>query len=248
MKFQINGLVLRESCIGDNDKIVTLLTSEQGLINVLVRGAKSIRSSKVSTTQLFAYSNFVLYKSNKGYIVDDGSVKEIFFGLRNDIKKLALAQYFCEISLALSPHSGDAGEFLRIILNSLYYIEKEKKDNLIIKSIFEMRMCSISGYMPNLVGCSVCGCHDAEIMYFLIEEGIIKCGTCCKGADYRAEDVSKGVLMALRHIIYSPVEKIFNFSISQESLKRLSLITERYIVNHIDINFKALRFYKDICV
>lgn len=247
MKVQIDGLVLKESYTGDSDKVIMILTSEEGLISVLVRGAKSVRSNKVSSTQLFSYSHFVLYKSNKGYIVDDADVQEMFFGLRNNIEKLALAQYFCELSLALSPrNSGGAGEFLRVILNCLYYLEKSKKHDLIIKSIFEMRMCSISGYMPDLVGCNECGCYDSDIMYFIIEDGIIKCGKCRKDGNVKYVKVSRGVLMALRHIIYSPIEKIFNFSISEESLKSLSSITEKYIINHLDISFKALKFYKDI--
>ena len=35
----------------------------------------------------------------------------MFFSLRTDFEKLSLAQYFCELALALAPEKMEAGDF-----------------------------------------------------------------------------------------------------------------------------------------
>ena len=55
MPEKIKGLVLRETQIGDYDKIMTVLTAEYGKLSVFARGAKRLKSPLFVNTQLFPY-------------------------------------------------------------------------------------------------------------------------------------------------------------------------------------------------
>ena len=46
MKFQTDGLIIREQNIGENDKLVWVLTKSHGVLRAFAKGAKSLKSAK----------------------------------------------------------------------------------------------------------------------------------------------------------------------------------------------------------
>ena len=52
----LEGIVLKERTVGEQDKFIDVLTKEKGLIEISVRGARKINGKSSSSTQLFAYS------------------------------------------------------------------------------------------------------------------------------------------------------------------------------------------------
>ena len=47
---------------------------------------------------------------------------DLFFGAGSDILILSVAQYFCELCAVLGPVDSEGEEFLRLVLNSLYFL------------------------------------------------------------------------------------------------------------------------------
>ncbi len=246
MQINTEGLIIMEKSVGENDRLVTVLTKSEGLIRAFVRGAKNIKNKNSVSTQLLCYSRLAIYQGREKYIIDEASTIEVFFALRYDIEKLALAQYFCELTLALAPENHQAGDFLRLILNSLYYLSNNKKNDRIIKAVFEMRMMALAGYMPDLVCCCNCAKFESDQMYFIPEEGKIKCDDCYKGESRYAISLNMGALTALRHSIYAEFNKIFAFDLSGKSLDQFSVSAEKYIKLTLDRKFKTLDFYYNV--
>lgn len=223
---------------------MTVLTKEQGLIKAFVRGAKSLSDKKQSATGLLCYSELSVYRGKDSYIIDDAEPIEVFFNLRSDIVKLSLAQYFCEISMELAPEESDANDFLRLLLNSLYMLANDKRPAEQLKAIFELRSIAISGYAPDLVACDVCGEYETPKMYFDIDKGLLYCENC---VEYQTLfELDLGLVRALRHIIFSTLEDLFNFSLSESNYQELSYITEKYLCSRTDRGYKTLDFYKSI--
>ncbi len=65
----VHGLVVRETDVGEYDKILTLVTNELGKITVSVKGAKSLKSKNLAACQPFAYYTYLLRKSKNFYYV-----------------------------------------------------------------------------------------------------------------------------------------------------------------------------------
>ena len=244
MRTNTDGLILKEQNIGEKDKLVTVLTRHNGLVRAFVRGAKSVKNRKNSSTGMFCYSKISLYKNKETYIIDEAEPIELFFELRTDLEKLALAQYFAEIIISLVQEDELAEEHLRLMLNSLYFLANSKMPNEQIKAITEMRLMCIAGYMPDLTACERCGAEDTNTMYFDIEDGIIYCENCVATDLLYPLDI--GLVKALRHIAFSDFEKIYSFRMEDYALPDLSYITEKYLVSKLQRNFKTLEFYKEI--
>ncbi|MEG0978979.1 MAG: DNA repair protein RecO [Oscillospiraceae bacterium] len=244
MHIKTDGLVIREQNTGESDRLVTILTREHGVLRAFVRGAKNIKSRNLSSTQLLCYSHFTLYRTKDSYIVDNAEAIEVFFDLRKDIENLSLALYLAEVSSELSPQEDNAEEFLRLLLNSLHLLCKSKRNPLLIKSTLELRALSASGYMPDLLACSTCGEFESDIMYFNISSGTLTCSKC--GTKESGEKLSNGVISAMRYIIYSDFAKIFDFNLSDDCTKQLSFVSERYLMQQTQRNFKTLDFYYSV--
>lgn len=247
MKEKTEGLIIGEQNIGENDKLVTVLTKSDGVIKGFVRGAKSLRSPKCSATQLLCYSRMSLYLRRDSYIIDDVSSIEMFIKLRNNVDKMSLAQYFCELAARLCPASQPAEEYLSLILNALYLLCNSLKDTLLIKACVELRLLCLCGYMPDLVMCRLCGSYESKTMYFNVKNGSLVCENCknhAKGTHFIKAPIS--VITAMRHIIYSDNKKIFSFTLSDENLHVLNKLTESYLINVTETDFKTLVYYKII--
>ena len=246
MEIKTKGLIIREQIVSEGDSLVTILTKFNGVIKAFVKGAKNIRNKNFSSVQLFCYSEFSIYKGRNKYIINESSLIDSFFRLRRDIEKLALTQYFCEIIFNLVQEGVNSEEILRFTLNSFHRIANTKLNISVTKSIFEFRIISMSGYMPNLISCYRCVSIRGKEIFFSCKEGGIVCSECLVGGDKELIKINFSVLSALRHIVYSDFNKIFSFELGKENQQLLSFITEKYLLNFIEKDLKTLKFYKSL--
>ena len=244
MRTNTDGLILKEQNIGEKDKLVTVLTRHNGLVRAFVRGAKSFKNRKNSSTGMFCYSKLSLYRNKDSYIIDEAEPVETFFGLRNDLDKISLAQYFSELVISLVQEEEPAEEYLRLILNSLHFLSRGTLPIEQVKAITELRLMCIAGFMPNLIACERCGEYETNTMYFDVEDGLIYCENCISSQALFQLDI--GLVKALRHIAFSDFEKIYSFKMEDYAISDLSYITEKYLLSKLQRNFKTLDFYNSI--
>ena len=238
-------LIIREKSIGDNDKLLTVLSRELGVINVYASGAKSIKSKKGAATCLLSYSSLTLKKKGEFFRVSEASPIKIFFKTGNYIEALSLAQYFCELAINHAPSDESSEQVLRLFLNALHFLTERKRNIHLIKAIVELRLLSIIGYMPNLIACKKCLKYENEIMYFDTVEGCLYCSSCHTFQRGFAA-VNGALIMAMRHIVYSDFDKIFSFNLTDEAAVALSKISEVYLINKTENNLKTLQFFNSL--
>lgn len=242
MTFKTDGIVIKEGATGEQDRIVTLLTRDRGVIKAFANGARNPKNKNVSSTGLLCYSDFLINKTQKGvYVIREATAKEVFFSLRSDIVRLSLAQYFAELTYELSPREEDSSDYLSLLLNSVYLLMKGEKNLRQIKAVIEMRMLSMAGYMPSVVACGNCGSFESETMFFSTFTGELFCEN-CKPLE-RTHKIPLGVVTAIRHICFSDSNKIFSFSLPEESISLLSEVTEKYLRNITARRYKTLEFF-----
>ncbi len=236
------GLVIREQSIGESDRLITVLTAQYGLVRAFSRGAKKTKSKKLAATSLLAYGEFTFVKTKDAYSVEDALVKEVFFELRQDVEKMALAQYFCQLANEFCEEDYESEEVLRLFLNALWFLKSGKKSPDFIKAVVEFRLMSLSGYMPALLACDKCGTYESEYMYFSSETGRLYCDNCISTGQGLC--LSASVIHAMRHVSLSDFEKIFSFSLGDDALKRFCEISELYLLRKTERKFSTLDFYK----
>ena len=245
MKFQTDGLIIKEQNFGENDKLIWVLTRTHGVIHAVAKGAKSLKSAKGAPTSLLSYSRLTFYQTKDRYTVGDALSLRIFFKLRSDVRKMCLAQYFCELALQICPREQPADKFLSLTLNALYLLSEGKRSEQLVKPCYEMRLSCMAGYMPDLLMCSDCGSYTAEAMLFHPQSGAISCAS---HGHQREGDIILGeaALTALRHTVFADDDKLFSFGLSDEGLRQLNAASESYLRCRFEKDFPTLTFYKNI--
>lgn len=242
MRMNTDALVLKVTDTGESDRLLTLLTSEYGVLRAFANRAKKINSKFLGATQSLCYADFSIYTGRDSYIIDDANAKEVFFGLRSDIERLALGQYFCALSAELAPEMEPAGEYLRVVLNSLHMLEKQMRSPQFLKAVTELKLLSFAGFMPDLTACRGCSSPLAGETVFNPSQGCVYCRSCANTGIV----LTSGVLAAMRHICSSKIERIYSFSLPEQDEKRLAEATEKFLLVQTGHSFKALEFYKTI--
>ena len=88
-------MIIKETKVGEGNKIFTIITAEHGKIQASGAGVRSYKSKLGSGCSLFCYSDFVLKKSKSKdiYSIVSADKKMDFFDIRYDIEKVALVNY-----------------------------------------------------------------------------------------------------------------------------------------------------------
>lgn len=263
MQFATNGLITRIYDVGASDKMLNIITEDRGRIGVMVKGGRSPQSKMRSISQLFTYANFEISQKGNLYWLRGGEVINPFYSLSLDITRVALASYLCDIGNELTDEGGEDDGILRLLLNSLYLLDKGNKDHRIVKSVFEFRAAVLSGYCPELSYCAYCKEQFADFTYLDVMGGRLICTDCLSKKGNKVENISNefeytpetsvlcglspSALAALRYIASAQDSRVFSFDVKDDGeLNELSKATETYILNHLERGFESLEFYKSV--
>lgn len=248
MQLSVDAVVIREKRLEEQDRLLTLLTRDRGVIITYAKGAARMKGGMVSCTELLCYSHFKVFENKERAFVDGAESNTVFFGIRQELTKLSLATYFCQLCCELIPPLERDEGYLRLMLNSLHFLEKDKLEPALLKPLFELRILAMSGYMPDLVACSVCGKLPGDELWFSPLTGVVYCGDCRPKVDTTLLPLSKSCFEAMRHIIYSDFGKLFAFRLSPESVAELGKVCRAYLLAQVERMLPALNYYETICL
>ena len=218
------ALVLRTVDYKETDKILTLLTRDQGKLTASARGCRKKGSAIAAGCQLLAWSEVVLYDYQGRWAVKEAAAERLFQGVRDDIERLALGCYFAEVAELLAVEGESSPELLSLTLNSLHALDKmQDKPPALVKAAFEWKAMALAGYEPLIDGCDVCGAEPPEEPRFHLREGVLHCAGCKGGV---GEGISMPLppraLAALDHIVHGDPKRLFSFRLEGEDLKQLT--------------------------
>jgi len=240
------GLILREVKYKEADRILTVLTADEGKISAKARGALRKSSKTGAATQLFAFSELTMFENRGYYTVNEASTIEEFKGLREDISALSLASYFAECAEALSDEDQPDPMLLQLILNCLFALSERLYSQEHIKAAFELRSMCLSGYGPDLSACTVCGCTELEEPYFSAQNGVICCKSCRSASAAAGIRLCPDSLRALKYITECEPRRILSFSLPPDAEKRLCAAAEAYLLTQTERRFASLDYWKNI--
>lgn len=240
------ALVLREVKYKEADKILTVLTQDEGKLTVSARGVMRRGSKLAAACQLLTFSEMTLFETRGKWYLDEAQTVEQFLGLREDLALLALGTYFAELLEAVSDEDSPNPEVLRLGLNSLYALSGGLFPPEHIKAVFELRLMCLSGYEPALDCCPVCGKEDMDAPVFSTLGGTVLCGK-CRNLDYgETFALCPASLAAMRHISSAENKRIFSFALDEPSAKRLYTVCEAYVRAQLERRFSALDYWRSV--
>ena len=234
------AVVARRTDYAESNCMLTLFAEELGVISACAYGIKGKKSRLRAVAQPLCFAEFVLVKGGGDiYRVEAADIIEAFYPISEDIEKLALANYFIELSG--DNFSAADGRILSLLLNTLYALAYKETESLVVKAVFELKMMQYSGYEPSLDACIKCGSGESLVCFDFAGGAV--CADCAK--DFNKK-LSADTRACIKYILNADIKKLFSFTLSKESQKNLSDICESYLLSKSEKHYKSLEYYKKI--
>ncbi len=237
---RIEGIIIKEKSYSETSKLITLITKEHGVINLLAKGAKTLKSSLRSTTTKLTHGYFnIIYKENKLSTLKEVDIIEYYKNIKKDINKISYATYILElVEQVIKQTNNDE------IFNNLVYSLKKIEENinpLVITNILELKYLDYLGVMPILDSCSVCG-TTTSIATLSASLGGYVCNNCLKNEKI----VSEKTIKLIRMFYYVDISKISKLDISDTIKKELDNFINDYYDRYSGIYLNSKIFLKDL--
>ena len=156
MLTEVEGFILHETEYGETSKIINVFTKEKGLIGIMCKGAKSMKSKLRFCTQTLTYGIFNLYyKSEKLSTLVSVDVINPLKNIHNDLMKISYVSYICELTSQVLKQT-DFPEVYETFINAILKIENNL-DPIVITNILELKYLPLLGVGLNLSSCIHCG-------------------------------------------------------------------------------------------
>lgn len=229
------GIVLAQNNMGDNDRMITLLTPDLGKVGCAAKGSRNAKSTLMAGTQFLCFGDFIIYKGVTSYNINSCEPIEIFYNIRLDIDKLKYASEVAKIVNDVTDENQHTYRILQLTLNTMYMISETDKDLDLILSIFKIRLLSIIGFSPMIDKCV--NCNETKVRYFSLKDDGLKCENCGR-IDKSAIQISDTTVKAIRYIIKADAKKIYSFDLSKENKVQLKLVSKLYLNKCIEKEYE----------
>lgn len=237
---KIEGIIVSEVDYKESSKIINIFSPDVGVIGVLARGTKKIKSNLSGVTSKLTYGYFhIQYKENGLSTLMEVDVINRFKNIRRNIDKISYASYLLELSSMVYKHGSDINIY-NLLIASLKKID-EGYDYEVITNILELKLLDYLGIKPVIDSCVNCG-SKVDIVTISSYKG----GYLCKNCAHDEVIVNIKTIKLLRMFYYVDIDKISKLDISDNIKKELNRFIDDYYDRYSGLYLKSKMFLKNL--
>ena len=237
---KIEGIIVSEVDYKESSKIINVFSPTEGVIGILARGTKKIKSNLSGVTSKLTYGYFhVNYKENGLSTLIEVDILDGFKNIRRNIDMISYAGYLLELASMVYKHDSNI-EIYNLLIASLKKID-EGYDYQIITNILELKLLEYLGIKPIIDSCVNCG-TKVDIVTISSYKGGYLCKNCAKDEVI----VNIKTIKLLRMFYYVDINKISKLEISDNIKKELNLFIDDYYDRYSGLYLKTKMFLKNL--
>ena len=237
---KIEGIIVSEVDYKESSKIINIFSPTDGVIGVLARGTKKIKSNLSGVTSKLTYGYFHIdYRENKLSTLMEVDIIDGFKKIRRNIDMISYASYLLELSSMAYRHDSNINIYY-LLIASLKKIE-DGFDYEVITNILELKLLEYLGIKPVIDKCVTCG-NKTDIVTISSYRG----GYLCKDCVHDEVIVNIKTIKLLRMFYYVDINKITKLEISDNIKKEINRFIDDYYDRYSGLYLKSKTFLKKI--
>ena len=235
----IEGVIIGEKSFGETSKILDIITKEYGIIGVLSKGSKRLKSPLRSVSQRFTYASFeISYKEEKLSTLISADIINPLTNIKKDIEKISYINYISELTNQVLKQS-KSKIIYDVYIASILKIE-EGYDPMSITNILELKYLDFLGITPFLDGCVICG--NKNIVTLSSDKG----GFVCNKHHTGEFIINEKTIKIIRMLKYVDISRISKLDISTDVRKEINDFINEYYDKYTGLYLKSKDFLKNI--
>lgn len=237
---KVEGIIIKEIDYRETSKIVNIFTDEYGIIGVLCKGAKRLKSPFSNTTTKLTYGIFHLnYRENSLSTLIEVDIIDNLKVIKKDLTKISYASFITDLVEQVYKHENN--EFIYTLYKQSLLKINEGYDEKIITNILELKLLDYLGIRPVIDKCAVCG-NVANIITISSYKGGYICQKCLKNEKI----VSTKTIKLIRMLYYVDISKITKTDISEQVKQELNSFIDEYYDRYAGLYLKSKTFLKNL--
>ncbi len=236
----VKGLVLNETNYSDSSKILNVLTSEYGLIGIISKGCRNLKSKLRGASRKLVYGTFhFYYKENGLSTLISIDVISDYPKTIMDLERVVYASYLLDLTRQVVKQSKDSN-ILSLIVSTLEKIESGLNPS-VVTNILELKYLDFLGVSPIVTGCAVCG-KTTNIVSLSPTAGGFICKDCYQNEGYYSEKAIK----LLQMYYYVDLEKITKIDVNPKVNEEINKFLEDYYDRYTGIYLNSKKMLKNV--
>ena len=236
----VEGIIILDKDYGETSKLLTVITPKYGVISIMSKGCKTLKSPLRSVSNKLIYGTFnINYKEDKISILRSVDVINRYKNICLDLNSINYASMLLELGMQVVRQNNNPTIF-EILINGLNKID-EGYDPMIISDIVSLKYLEYLGVMPNLNSCSICG-STKGIATLSSDIGGYVCNNCRTNEPI----VSEKAIKLVRMLYYVDISKISKLDISDTVKLEIHDFIDRYYDRYTGIYFKTKKLMRGL--
>ena len=237
---EVEGFILTETPYGETSKIINVFTKDYGIIGIMCKGAKSLKSKNRVSTMRLNYAKFnIYYKKGKLSTLVSADILNPLKKIKSDIVLISYLNYLAELTNQVIKQSNNLAiydEFIAAILKI-----EEGLDPLVITNILEIKYLAELGVLFSLDECVMCG-SKTSIATIDADKGGFICLNCLTNEVI----VDKKVIKMLRMYYYVNIKSISNIKVEDNIKDVINKFLDMYYERYTGLYLNSKNFLKNL--
>ena len=187
--YRVTGINLKAMPLGEADRIITILTREQGLIRAVAKGSRKQLSKWGGRMEPFVVNDLLVARGRWSAQTDpsqclqriaQAETLQSFPRLGRSLAHLTAAQYLAEVALLLALPNQPQEELFVLLVEHLERIEQAPATEAVLPLLVHglYHLLVVGGVAPSVQACYSCGEELAGEAFFSPHAGGLVCDPC----------------------------------------------------------------------
>jgi len=236
--FRDHGVVLRTYRLGEADRIVVLLTENNGKVRAVAKGVRRTNSKFGGRLEPMSHVSLLLWQGRSDLdIVNQAEVIGAHRFVRQDLRRVTAGLALLEVVDRLAQERHADRRLYRMLVGALAVLDDPARDPALVPAAFFLKALVVEGAGPVVTGCASCGATEpeSELVAFDLLEGGMLCRRCRRG-----RPVSPAALGMLRQVLGGSLGSVLSGPAPSCADELTALATEA-MEAHLDHRLRAMR-------
>ena len=231
-------MVLRHYQLGEADRIIVLLTAENGKVRAVAKGVRRTTSKFGARLEPLSHVRLLLYRGRELDIVSQAESIEPLSPLLSDLDRASQGIAVLEAADQLALEREPNPTLYRMLVGVLRTIA-ERPTPLIVPA-FYWKLLAAEGLRPELDACVRCGGTEPEVtlVAFDLGEGGVLCRSCRSGSA-----ISPTALALLRDVLDGRLHEALSAPESPAT-HEVALLATRALEHHIERRLRTVAMFE----